>query len=84
MPVLNLKKPSANRAISNFSHLHYCGASILTINGTGFGTVADTVFSLGLRPTYLAFTLPKSNLVSWSATQIKVQVPDDAGTARLC
>ena len=82
MPLLNLKKPSADRAISNFSPTSITAgtASILTINGTGFGTVADTVFFLWASdPTYLAFTLP-SQIVSWSGTQIRVQVPDDAGT----
>lgn len=82
MPVLNLHKPSADRAISNFSPTSITAgtASILTINGTGFGTVADTVFFLWASdPTYLAFTLP-SQIVSWSGTQIRVLVPDDAGS----
>ena len=79
-----VKKPVllANRAVTGFSPASITAgtASTLTINGSGFGSVADTVFFLwASNPTYLAYTLP-SDIVSWSNTQIKVLVPDDAGT----
>ena len=82
LPIVKKTMLAANRAVTNFSPTSITAgtASTLTINGSGFGTVADTVFFLwASNPTYLAYTLP-SDIVSWSNTQIKVLVPDDAGT----
>lgn len=82
LPVINPQNSNNSRAISSFSPASLTAgtASVLTINGSGFGTVADTVFFLWASdPNFLAFALP-SQVVSWSSTQIKVQVPDDAGT----
>lgn len=60
--------------------------SVLTINGSGFGTVAT--------PSLIAFknaddggattvSPVASEIVSWTATQIQVKVPTDAGTGKI-
>ena len=82
LPVVNTYNTNNSRAITGFSPASITAGttSVLTINGSGFGSVADTVFFLwASNPNFLAFALP-GQVVSWSPTQIKVQVPDDAGT----
>ena len=55
--------------------------SILTINGGGFGTVAGTVqFSDANFGGAQFFTPLDSQIISWTPTQILVEVPDRAGT----
>ncbi|MBK8701325.1 MAG: hypothetical protein IPN29_17980 [Saprospiraceae bacterium] len=81
-PIHATKPVIGSRTITGFSPSTITAGteSVLTINGTGFGSTADTVFFLyASNPSFLAFTLP-SQIVSWSPTQIKVKVPDDAGT----
>ena len=82
LPVVNTYHTNNSRAITGFSPASITAGttSVLTINGSGFGSVADTVFFLwASNPNFLAFALP-GQVVSWSPTQIKVHVPDDAGT----
>lgn len=85
-----LATPSVNTtqniaAITSFSPTTITAGtfSVLTINGTGFGTVAT--------PSLIAFknaddggattiSPVASEIVSWTATQIQVKVPADAGT----
>ena len=74
-----------SRALTSFSPATITAGteSILTIFGSGFGAVADTVFfTYASDPNYYAYSIP-SQIVSWSNTQVRVKVPDDAGTGTI-
>lgn len=73
-----------NKAVSNWtpSSISAGTESVLTINGTGFGnTQGEVVFSNadngGFTMDVLAIPV---QIVSWSNTRIRVQVPSKAGT----
>lgn len=60
--------------------------SVLTINGTGFGSTANASL-VGFKNANdggASNVSPvASEIISWSATQIQVRVPSDAGTGRI-
>ncbi len=84
-PIITGNTSQAVAAITSFSPTTITAGtfSVLTITGTGFGTVAT--------PSLVAFKNADdggastvspiaSEIVSWTATQIQVKVPDGAGT----
>lgn len=80
-PVINSLQAVA--AITSFTPTSITAGtySVLTINGSGFGASAGTVSFKNADDGGATFinALP-SEIVSWSATQIQVKVPTDAGT----
>lgn len=60
--------------------------NVLTINGTGFGTASGSAAVYfddaddGIGNGYTAVPFDDSLIISWSATQIKLRVPMNAGT----
>lgn len=72
--------------ISNFSPEIISGGtkSVLTINGTGFGNdVGSVSFRDANDGGATFFTALASEIVSWSDTQIQVEVPSRAGTGTI-
>ncbi len=70
-------------AITNFSPTSITGGtrSVLTIDGVGFGTAMGTVlFSDANSGGSSYFTALDTQVISWSDTQILVEVPSRAGT----
>ncbi|RED49348.1 T9SS type A sorting domain-containing protein [Seonamhaeicola aphaedonensis] len=70
-------------AITSFSATdHSAGTkSVLTINGSGFGTTKGTVgFSNANYGGALHTNALDNQVLSWSDTQIEVEIPDEAGT----
>lgn len=81
-----LAKRNIQAAITNFSptSLSAGTSSVLTINGSGFGTTTgDVLFSNADDGGKTAVYVSKSLIVSWSDTQIKVKVPFEAGTGNI-
>jgi len=82
---MNQNGTQAVAAITSFSPTTITAGthSVLTITGTGFGTVA-TPTAIGFRNADDGggtFISPiASEIISWTATQIQVRVPDNAGT----
>lgn len=80
-PVINSLQAVA--AITSFTPTSITAGtySVLTINGSGFGASTGTVSFKNADDGGATFinALP-SEIVSWSATQIQVKVPTDAGT----
>lgn len=55
--------------------------SVLTINGSGFGTTKGTIrFKDADQPIFYNVDALKSQIVSWTDTQIQVEVPGKAGS----
>ena len=69
--------------ISNFSPTTVTAGteSVLTINGTGFGATQGTVFFSNADDGGASFVSAlDTQIMSWSDTQIQVEVPSNAGT----
>ncbi|MBQ4820917.1 matrixin family metalloprotease [Aquimarina sp. MMG016] len=82
----NAKALLATPAISNFSPTSASAGTqtVLTINGSNFGTVAGTVSFPNANAGGLSYTdALSSEIISWSDTQIQVQVPSLAGTGAI-
>ncbi len=73
-------------AISSFSPTTITGGtkSVLTIDGAGFGSeTGEVIFrdaNIGGQSSFTALT---SQIISWTDTQIKVEVPSRAGTGKV-
>lgn len=81
IPVINSVQAVA--AITSFTPTSITAGtySVLTINGSGFGAATGTVSFRNADDGGATFiNAAASEIVSWSATQIQVKVPTDAGT----
>jgi PKD repeat protein len=85
----NVNNPTSNKAaptISNFTPTTITSGtgSQLTINGTNFGSTEGTVdFADANDGGVSFFTAISTQVISWSNTQIVVEVPDRAGTGNI-
>ncbi|TWO32873.1 T9SS type A sorting domain-containing protein [Seonamhaeicola sediminis] len=80
------KSSMAVPTITSFSATQYSAGtkSVLTINGTGFGATKGSVgFSDADYGGYLHTDALDNQVLSWTNTQIEVEIPDVAGTGTI-
>lgn len=81
--VENAKSNNSTSAISNFSpsELSAGTSSVLTINGSGFGSTKGTVYFRNANDGgSTTVATPATLITSWTDTQINVKVPYEAGS----